>query len=163
MRFFRILLVLALALTATACSKFKTYHGPEVTHIAVFKEDRKMYLLHGQEVLKSYDIGLGFAPAGHKQFEGDGKTPEGEYTVDRRNPNSEFHLSIGINYPNPDDRAFAQQAQKSPGGDIFIHGRPWKYRKGGRDWTAGCIAVSNREMEEIYSMVRDGTPISIYR
>ena len=86
---------------------------------------------------------------------------EGTYLIDRRNPNSEFHLSLGINYPRDADRRSAKEAGVSPGGDIFIHGRPWKNRKGGRDWTAGCIAVTNREMEEIYAMVRNGTPITI--
>ena len=161
MRFLRVILVLAVAVSATACSKFKSYDGPEVTQIVVQKSQRRMYLLHNQEVLKSYDIGLGFAPEGHKKIEGDGKTPEGMYFIDRRNPNSNYHLSIGISYPNPVDRMAAADLGKSPGGDIFIHGRPWKDRKGGRDWTAGCIAVTNREMEDIYAMVRNGTPISI--
>jgi hypothetical protein len=103
----------------------------------------------------------GFAPEGHKQFEGDGKTPEGEYIIDRRNPNSRFHLSIGISYPNAADRAFARSQGKSPGGDIFIHGRG-KYPGSNRDdWTWGCIAVTDREMEDIYAMVRNGTPITI--
>ncbi|GGM07731.1 murein L,D-transpeptidase family protein [Pseudooceanicola nanhaiensis] len=162
MRIIRIVLILAIALGATACSKFKTYNGPEVTRVLVYKQQRKMYLLHHNQVLETYDFGLGFSPVGHKQFRNDGKTPEGEYVIDRRNPNSEFHLSIGINYPNRNDREFASSQGKSPGGDIFIHGRPYKYRKGGRDWTAGCIAVTNKEMEQIYAMVRDGTPISIY-
>ncbi len=120
-----------------------------------------MYLLHHEKVLKSYRVGLGFAPAGHKRFEGDGRTPEGTYIIDRRNPNSEFHLSIGVSYPNEADRAYASSKGRDPGGDIFIHGRPWKNRKGGQDWTAGCIAVTNKEVEEIYAMVRDGTPITI--
>ncbi|MBN9886058.1 L,D-transpeptidase family protein [Salipiger abyssi] len=162
MRFLRLVLILALATTVTACSsKFRSYNGPEVTQIVVQKSQRRMFLLHNQEVLKAYDIGLGFAPEGHKQIEGDGRTPEGMYFIDRRNPNSNYHLSIGISYPNPADRAFAETLGKSPGGDIFIHGRPWKDRKGGRDWTAGCIAVTDREMEDIYAMVRNGTPIVI--
>lgn len=146
---------------AAGCSKFQTYDGPEVTQVIVLKQNRVMHLMHDDEVLRSYRIGLGFAPSGHKRFEGDGRTPEGEYLIDRRNPNSEFHLSIGISYPNARDVARARAAGKEPGGDIFIHGRPWKFRKGGDDWTAGCIAVTNREIEEIYAMVRDGTPITI--
>ncbi len=161
MRIFQILLAVLLVATVAGCSKFKTYNGPEVTRVLVAKGERKMHLLHHDEVLKSYSVGLGFAPTEHKAFEGDGRTPEGEYRIDRRNPNSEFHLSIGISYPNNQDREFARSIGKSPGGDIFIHGRPWKNRKGGRDWTAGCIAVTNREIEEIYAMVRDGTPITI--
>lgn len=123
-----------------------------------------MYLLHHGKVLKSYDVDLGRAPAGAKQFEGDGKTPEGTYLIDRRNPKSSFHLSIGISYPNSSDRAFARAAGKKPGGDIFIHGQPNRLKRGtvGKDdWTEGCIAVRNGEMEEIYAMVRNGTPISI--
>ena len=106
-------------------------------------------------------IDLGFAPAGHKQVEGDGKTPEGTYLIDRRNPNSDFHLSIGISYPNARDIARAMAAGQDPGGDIFIHGQPNKSRGEGPDWTAGCISVTNREMEDIYAMVTDGTPITI--
>jgi murein L,D-transpeptidase YafK len=161
MRILRILLILALGAGLTACGKFPTYNGPEVTHVVVNKDARRMYLLHGQEVLKDYDVGLGFAPRGDKKVSGDGKTPEGTYIIDRRNPNSEFYLSIGVSYPNEADRAEAKALGKSPGGDIFIHGRPWKNRKGGRDWTAGCIAVTDREMREVYSMVKNGTPITI--
>lgn len=157
----RILGLLTLLLAVTACGKFPTYTGPEVTRIVVQKTDRKMFLLHHNAVLTSYDIGLGFAPEGHKQVEGDGKTPEGEYLIDRRNPNSNFYLSVGIDYPRPHDIAAAQALGQPPGGDIFIHGRPWRNRKGGQDWTWGCIAVTNREMREIYSMVRIGTPITI--
>lgn len=161
-RLFRILALLALTVSLAACgSKFKPYFGPEVTRVVVDKGARKMYLLHHGEVLESYDVGLGFAPQGHKGQRGDGRTPEGEYIIDRRNPNSEFYLSIGINYPNAEDIRKAREAGVNPGGDIFIHGRPWKNRKGGRDWTAGCIAVTNSEMRDIYAMVRNGTPISI--
>lgn len=161
MRFFKLFLMALLLVGIAGCSKFRTYNGPEVTQVIVNKGERMMFLMHHDEVLKAYPVGLGFAPQGHKIFEGDGRTPEGEYIIDRRNPNSEFHLSVGISYPNNDDRAFASSKGKPPGGDIFIHGRPWKYRKGGRDWTAGCIAVGNREIEEIYAMVRNGTPIKI--
>lgn len=122
-----------------------------------------MYLMHGDRALKAYDVGLGFAPLGHKVREGDGRTPEGEYMIDRRNPNSEFHLSLGISYPNTADRDYAARNGFSPGGDIFIHGRPSKYKDAGIDWTAGCIAVTNREMQEIYAMVKNDTPITIYR
>ena len=161
MRFLRVILVLAVAVSATACSKFKSYDGPEVTQIVVQKSQRRMYLLHNQEVLKSYDIGLGFAPEGHKQIEGDGKTPEGSYLINRHNPNSEFYLSLGISYPNTADRERAAAMGKRPGGDIFIHGQPLKYRPTKRDWTAGCIAVQNEEIEEIYAMVREGTLITL--
>ena len=164
MNIIRITVLCLLALGLSACgSKFRNYNGPEVTQVIVDKSDRRMYLLHHSEVLKSYDIGLGFAPEGHKQFEGDGKTPEGLYFIDRRNPNSKFHLSIGIDYPNERDIAEALAMGKSPGGDIFIHGGPPKGSKADprSDWTWGCIAVTNREMEHIYAMVDDGTPILI--
>jgi murein L,D-transpeptidase YafK len=162
MRFISILLTVAIALGAAGCSKFERYTGPQVTRVLIYKEQRKLYLMHHDKTLREYDVGLGFAPVGHKQVRGDGRTPIGEYKIDRRNPNSEFHLSIGISYPNTADRAFARSLGESPGGDIFIHGRPWKYRKGGQDWTAGCIAVNNQEIQEIYAMVTNGTPISIY-
>ncbi|GAA6209738.1 L,D-transpeptidase family protein [Cognatishimia sp. WU-CL00825] len=162
MRIFALFLAALLVLSACS-SKFQTYNGPEVTRVVVFKEQRKMYLMHHKKVLKSYDVGLGFAPAGHKQREGDGRTPEGEYKINRRNPNSEFHLSIGISYPNANDRAYAARNGFSPGGDIFIHGKPPKFAKAPNDWTAGCIAVTNREIQEVYAMVTNGTPISIYK
>ena len=150
----------AFALTGCA-SKFQTYNGPQVTSIVVYKARRQMYLMHHDEVLRGYDFELGFAPVGHKQFEGDGRTPEGAYIIDRKNPNSSFHLSIGVSYPNDQDRAFAASQGKRPGGDIFIHGTPRLNRRDD-DWTAGCIAVTNREMEEIYAMVEVGTTIFIY-
>ena len=160
-----ITLVLAIMVVSvlTGCSsKFRTYSGPEVTHVTVFKKARRMYLLNGRHVLKSYNISLGFAPVGDKKVEGDGRTPEGRYIIDRRNPNSEFHLSIGINYPNKRDIAEARALGKRPGGDIFIHGRGNPAQALIRDWTWGCIAVTNDEIEEIYAMVRNGTPITIF-
>lgn len=159
----RILVVLALALGLNACSKFKRYDGPEVTRVVVNKTERNMYLMHNDQVLKAYKIDLGFAPTGHKEFQNDGKTPEGRYFINRRNPNSEYHLSLGINYPNEQDVAYARKMGKNPGGDIFIHGGPklWRDRKK-VDWTWGCISVNNKEIEEVYAMVRDGTPVDIF-
>lgn len=160
----RVFLVLAAAVALSACSsKFRTYNGPEVTRVVVMKADRRMYLMHHDRVLRDFRIDLGFAPEGHKQFEGDGRTPEGRYTIDRRNPNSDYHLSLGISYPNEIDREVASSMGLSPGGDIFIHGGPRRgIDRNGPDWTAGCISVTNREMEDIYAMVRDGTPIDIF-
>ncbi|WP_149141751.1 L,D-transpeptidase family protein [Gemmobacter caeruleus] len=164
MTFLRILILVTLAFGLAACGgggKFRSYHGPAVTAIQVHKADRKMYLLHNDKVLKQYDISLGFAPVGHKQFEGDGKTPEGAYYISYHNPKSRYHLSVGISYPNQNDVAFAEAQGKSPGGDIMIHGRS-RYKginKG--DWTAGCIAITDSEMEEVYSMLRQYTPIYI--
>ena len=152
----------ALMLGACAPSKFKTYDGPAVTEVRVFKDARKMYLMHGERALAAYDVGLGFMPVGHKQHEGDGRTPEGSYMIVKRNPNSKYYLSIGIDYPRPADVARARSMGLSPGGDIFIHGRG-DITNPFRDWTAGCIAVTNDEIEDIYAMVPDGTPINIYR
>jgi len=162
MRLTALLVIGAIAFSACSGSKFKRYNGPQVTQILIDKSDREMFLLHGGKVLKSYNVDLGFNPAGHKQTEGDGRTPEGLYRINRRNPNSAFHLSIGISYPNNQDRAKARAMGVAPGGDIFIHGGPKLRRnKGKKDWTAGCISVSNREIEQIYAMVQDGTPILI--
>lgn len=148
-------------LGACADSKFKRYRGPEVTYVVVNNGARNMYLLHHDRVLENYNIRLGFAPEGHKQYEGDGKTPEGIYIIDRRNPNSDFHLSLGISYPNDQDRERAKELGKRPGGDIFIHGQKHPFKRDKGDWTWGCIAVRNKEIEDIYAMVRDGTPIQI--
>ncbi|MEP3345070.1 MAG: L,D-transpeptidase family protein [Litoreibacter sp.] len=156
-------LLLASLLILTACSsKFTTYNGPQVTKLEVFKGDRTMKVYSGSRVLKTYDVDLGFGARGHKQFEGDGRTPEGRYTIDRRNPNSSFYLSLGISYPNAADRAFAREKGLSPGGDIFIHGQPNLVGPRGPDWTAGCIAVTNREMRLLYAMVKNGTVIDIF-
>ncbi len=154
-------MVATLAVAGCSTSKFKTYDGPEVTSVFLNKGERKLYLLNNDVVLKQYRFDLGFAPVGHKKIEGDGKTPEGNYLIDRRNPNSSFHLSIGISYPNEQDVAVAKAIGKSPGGEIFIHGEPNTYKSKGRDWTAGCIAVKNREIQEIYAMVNNGTPITL--
>ena len=162
--FTRILLILTIALGLSSCgrtTKFLAYEGPEITSIVVNKGARRMYLMHDTNVMRSYDIRMGFAPEGHKQFEGDGKTPEGTYVINRRNPNSAYHLSLGISYPNAQDRAYAASQGRSPGGEIFIHGTP-PIADSSIDWTAGCIAVSNAEIEEIYAMVPNGTPIFIY-
>ncbi|MGA0226426.1 MAG: L,D-transpeptidase family protein [Paracoccaceae bacterium] len=121
-----------------------------------------MYLFDGKTVLRSYKIGLGSEPVGDKKVQGDGKTPEGLYYIDRKNPKSRYYLSLGISYPNSADKAEAQALGKSPGGDIFIHGEDTKPNFFKRDWTAGCIAVKNREIREIYALVKVGTPILIH-
>ncbi len=135
--------------------------------VRVEKSERKMYLESENQVIRSYDVSLGDSPEGHKTIEGDEKTPEGRYVLNWRNPKSKYHLSIHISYPNAADEAQARRRGVSPGGAIFIHGLPngfglfgrW-FR--GRDWTDGCIAVnSNAEMQEIWDLVPDGTPIII--
>ncbi len=158
----RLVAIIGLVAGLSGCgSKFRSYDGPAVTQIQIHKADRTMYLLHGSQVLESYDVALGGNPVGDKKVEGDGKTPEGLYYINRRNPRSTYYLSLGISYPNDEDRAEATALGKEPGGDIFIHGRDGKNRGRGKDWTVGCIAVKDAEMEQIYSMVRLGTPIFI--
>ena len=122
-----------------------------------------MYLLSGQTVLKAYDFGLGNEPVGHKQFEGDERTPEGRYVIEGRNPGSAYHLSLKVSYPNAEDRAFARAQGRSPGGDIFLHGQPnsLPFGRVPGDWTDGCIALSNEEIEELWRIVPDGTVIEI--
>lgn len=127
-----------------------------------------MDLLIDNQPVRSYRISLGENPVGHKQREGDERTPEGDYLLDWRNPNSSFYKSIHISYPNAQDRARALGRGLNPGGMIMIHGRPnWltspvvAREYDGADWTDGCIAVTNEEMEEIWQLVADGTPIRI--
>ena len=151
-------------LLAGCAGKFRRYDGPAVTRLRMFKARRLLVLDGTAGPLRAYPIGLGFTPVGHKRFEGDGRTPEGSYVIDRRNPDSLFHLSIGISYPNEADIAYAAAQGREPGGDIFIHGgpRPDIDPVDLRDWTAGCIAVTDRQIEEVYAMVRNGTPIDIH-
>jgi len=149
-----------LAACAEQAPRIMRYEGPEVTQLILFKEDRMMHLLHNEQVLRSYDFELGFEPEGPKRVEGDGRTPEGVYLINRRNPNSEFHLSLGISYPDTNDVEVARAMGMRAGDDIFVHGTPRRFGDV-EDWTAGCIAVTNAEIEEIYAMVRDGTPIII--
>jgi len=152
---------LAFTLTGGATPKIRIYKGREITRVVVQKIQRKMYLLSGSKVLRTYNVDLGFDPTGHKAVEGDGRTPEGPYYINRRNPNSRFHLSLGISYPNAADITRAKAMGLPPGGDIFIHGARRWFDKRGSDWTSGCISVSNKEIEEIYAMVSDGTQIDI--
>jgi murein L,D-transpeptidase YafK len=128
--------------------------------VVVRKSTRAMLLLRGQSVLRMYRVALGREPVGHKEREGDGRTPEGRYVIDRRNPKSRYHLALHISYPNPEDAVRAAAAGVSPGGDIMIYGlKDGEQREG--DWTQGCIAVTDPEMDEIWSLVGDGTEIWI--
>ena len=164
MAILRTALMAVVALILVGCaepSKYRSYDGPEVTQINLYKDARVMDLMHGDQILRRFDVDLGRNPAGHKTREGDGRTPEGVYYIDRRNGESSFHLSLGISYPNAEDRRQAEEAGVSPGGDIFIHGRGPRFLNPRRDWTEGCIAVTDREMEDIYAMVQVGTPIVI--
>lgn len=129
--------------------------------VLVDKSERQLQLLRKGEVIATFAVALGFAPDGHKTQQGDGRTPEGRYRLDWRNPKSRFYLSIHVSYPNAADKAQAAARGVSPGGDIFIHGTPWLADVVGWDWTLGCIAVSNADMDAIWASVADGTPIVI--
>jgi murein L,D-transpeptidase YafK len=136
----------------------------EIDRIVIDKSDRRMQLIQDGRVVRSYRIALGFTPEGDKRRQGDGKTPEGEFVIDRRNDQSAFHLSLGLDYPQEDDLKRAAAGGYSAGGDIFIHGQPNSIGDGFRlrgDWTNGCIAVTNREMREIWKVTPIGTPVEI--
>jgi murein L,D-transpeptidase YafK len=153
---------LALGATSPARAAYVPTLAPRATHIVVSKTNRVLELRGpGDATLKRYAIHLGFDPLGPKQRSGDGRTPEGQYWIDRRNARSDFFLSLGISYPNALDVARARALGVQPGGDIMIHGGPRRSADRKKDWTAGCIAVTDREMEEIWSMVPTGTPILI--
>jgi murein L,D-transpeptidase YafK len=134
--------------------------------VLVIKHERKLTLLsHGRE-LRTYRVALGGDPIGPKTRQGDHKTPEGLYVLDSRNAHSQFYKALHVSYPNAEDRAKARQAKVNPGGDIMLHGLLPKYAWVGRghtlhDWTDGCIAVTNDEMDDIWKLVPDGTPIEI--
>jgi len=137
-----------------------------VDRVVVMKKERRLLLLRRDgRMMKSYRVALGPHPVGHKLRQGDGRTPEGVYIIDGRNANSRFHLSLHVSYPDAVDAARAESAGSSAGGDIMIHGvgRESRGRKlhPRRDWTEGCIAVNDREIEEIWAAVPDGTPIEI--
>ncbi|KKO03300.1 hypothetical protein LCGC14_0097130 [marine sediment metagenome] len=139
---------------------------PQAEAVLVVKEERKLYLLRDGEPYREYGIALGGNPVGHKQEEGDQRTPEGDYVLDWRNPNSMAHLSLHVSYPNEHDQAQAEVRGVSPGGMIMIHGQMNGFGWLGHllqrwDWTDGCIAVTNVAMEEIWRAVPNGTPIRI--
>jgi len=134
--------------------------------IVVEKAKRKMTLFSGKKAIKTYRIALGGNPVGDKEQEGDSRTPEGRYVIDAKNPNSSFYRSLRVSYPDRSDRAAARRRGVSPGGAIMIHGTPESlsllHATGVyADWTAGCIAVTNKEIEQIFKLVRTGTPIVI--
>lgn len=135
-----------------------------VDRIIIEKSARRMLLLRDGQILREYRIALGFAPTGDKLRQGDGRTPEGIFRIDRRNDQSRYHLSLGLDYPQPADRARAAEGGYDPGGDIMIHGQPnaladTLMMRG--DWTAGCIAVTNAEMREIWAVTQVGTAVDV--
>ncbi|UOO90432.1 L,D-transpeptidase family protein [Vitreoscilla massiliensis] len=143
-----------------------------IDEVHVYKSQRQVRVLQNGQVIKTYAMRLGFTPLGHKTTEGDGKTPEGRYNIDWRNPNSQFYKSLHISYPNAADKAQAQARGVSAGGDIMIHGSsnlPQGQPKQAlydylprNDWTHGCISVSNQDMDELWRNVKNGTKIEIY-
>ena len=137
-----------------------------VDKVLVIKHERTLQLLSHGKVVKKYKVALGTEPVGPKHMQGDHRTPEGKYLLDSRNAHSQFYKSIHISYPNPQDKAHAAVAHASPGGDIYLHGLPNGYGAVGaahrlRDWTDGCIAVTDSEIDEIWGLVKNGTPIEI--
>lgn len=159
-----IALLSTIAVTAGCTDALATEEGAPVDRIIIEKSARTLTLMAQGEALRVYDVALGFAPEGHKQQEGDGRTPEGVYSISGRNADSAFHLSLRISYPNDADKKAAAARGVSPGGDIFIHGAPnWWVFPGQPpgDWTRGCIAVTNAEIEEIWRLVTDGTLVEI--
>lgn len=140
----------------------KLPNGVTADKLVVDKSERRLHLWANNELVKTYKISLGGNPEGHKVQQGDSRTPEGLYYINDKNPNSRFHLNLGISYPNAQDK----QNSPDPGGDIKIHGLKngdgWigKFQRF-LDWTDGCIAVTNSEIEELYNSVPIGTPIQI--
>lgn len=161
------LALLFLLLSSLSWSDAKASHpAPKVDRIVVVKSTRTMTLISDGKVLKTYKVALSREPVGAKERAGDHKVPEGEYVVDSKVPHSRFHLALHISYPNVADRERARELGVKPGGSIEIHGLPSKYAWLGSvqhyvDWTDGCIAVTNSEIEEIYKLVPVGTPVEI--
>jgi murein L,D-transpeptidase YafK len=164
----RWLVVLQVALSGGLLCQGSLHAGelPTADKVLIEKTERKLHLFRNGIALKTFDIALGLQPVGDKNEEGDFRTPEGKYTLDAKNPNSKYFLSIRVSYPNEQDRQEAQQRGVSPGGAIMIHGQPnvpnWSeayYQT--QDWTNGCIAVSNSDMLDIWSMTDENTPIEL--
>ncbi|MBM4196772.1 MAG: hypothetical protein FJ197_06700 [Gammaproteobacteria bacterium] len=158
-------LLLSLALFGL-CLPLQATNVDMADHVVVRKSERRLYLMRGDETLRSFRVALGLDPVGHKEREGDFRTPEGRYRLTTRNPDSEFFLSIKVSYPSAADTARAKKRGDPPGGYIMIHGQPNSptysreyYRR--MDWTDGCIAVSNADMIDIWMMTRADTPIEI--
>ncbi|MBV1925772.1 MAG: L,D-transpeptidase family protein [Rhodobacteraceae bacterium] len=136
----------------------------QIDRILIEKSARRLTAFKNGVAILSYDTALGFTPEGDKQIEGDGKTPEGVYHINRRNPESAYHLSLGIDYPQPEDVARAVTNGTNPGGDIFIHGQPngiGAMLSLPGDWTAGCIAVSDSQIRELWRITDIGTEVEI--
>ena len=136
----------------------------QIDRIVVEKSARRMVLFADGQAVRIYQVALGRAPVGEKLRRGDNRTPEGVFHIDRKNAASAFHLSLGLDYPRAEDRVRARAAGFDPGGDIMIHGQPNSFPAGSvinGDWTAGCIAVSDAEMEEIFAATPVGTEVEV--
>jgi len=158
--------LISLAFLAAALHSAATATSHQADKIIVVKSAHTMTLLSGDKVLKTYKVALGGVPSGPKRVEGDHKTPEGSYIIDSRNPQSQFHLSLHISYPSAADQQRARAIGARPGGAIMIHGlaKPFAYLGAlhrQTDWTDGCIAVTNAEIEEIWRLVPVGTRVEI--
>ncbi|HWG20944.1 MAG TPA: L,D-transpeptidase family protein [Terracidiphilus sp.] len=134
--------------------------------ILILKKEHVLELLAGGKILRTYKVALGSGGLAPKQREGDGRTPEGRYVIDSRNEHSAYHKALHVSYPNPEDRRRAARLGASPGGEIMIHGLPngkgWvgpAHRV--YDWTLGCVAVTDQEIDEIWNLVPLGTPVEI--
>jgi murein L,D-transpeptidase YafK len=155
-----------LALIAVVGAPIHADELPAADRVVVYKAARRLELLRGDEVLRSYKVALGLQPQGHKERAGDFRTPEGSYRLVRRNARSGYFLSIQISYPDPDDVKHAKARGWEPGGAIMIHGMPNTLKREPtyyetRDWTDGCIAVSNSDMVEIWMLTQNNIPIEI--
>lgn len=138
----------------------------EVDSLVVYKSKKELQAYAAGKLLKTYQISLGGSPQGHKAYEGDQKTPEGKYTINAKNANSGYHKNLGVSYPNEQDIAYAKSIGKSPGGDIKIHGIRngiGSINKFQRlfNWTNGCMALTDAEIDELFAAVKLGTPIEI--
>lgn len=130
--------------------------------VVVKKAERRLYLMTGDRTLRVYKVALGYQPKGPKRYQGDGRTPEGRYFIEQRRDRSKYRKALQISYPNPSDRLRARAQGVDPGGLIMIHGQPTDRReKKTGDWTFGCIAVSDMEIDEIWSLTTHGTPVDI--
>jgi murein L,D-transpeptidase YafK len=139
---------------------------PVVDRVVVHKSQRRLLLMHGGNIVRAYHVALGLSPVGQKERSGDFRTPEGTYRLDRRNPRSDYFLSIKVSYPNEADLKRAHARHWDTGGSIMIHGLPNLLKHeaefyDSHDWTDGCIAVSNADMTEIWMLAPDGVPIDI--
>jgi murein L,D-transpeptidase YafK len=161
--------VLAFLTLAISCALSSAQTAGKPLHadrVLVLKKERTLQLLSQGRVIKTYKVALGGEPVGAKTRQGDHKTPEGVYVLDSRNAHSQFYKSIHISYPSARDRASARSNGVSPGGDVFVHGLPKGYEWVGsshrlKDWTDGCVAITNQEIDEIWGAVANGTPIEI--